>query len=316
MLLWSAVVVGCVAGKPAASTESAVDGDSSALVADSGGDSVLDSAAAAAEEAGEATPPDWAPGCSLVWDDYDLSEETEDGSGDDELYSYDAENRLLRWQDLGSEYRTNYLYTYDADGKLLSFVDAYTGESWVYLYNTDGTVAEMDTVAGGTSPPVEYFLYADGYLSEVDYVRDGWTYFKYTYDHAGNVLSFSYYSDVDTLDHTDVSVYDADNRLLTLTEYTGNALDLKFVQTSTYDGAGTRYLWVQTAADGTTEYWDTWTYVHSADGMTVTEEDFDADGNELNYVTTYDAAGNPLTQLTEWWGGIYSTSTWFYLDAC
>jgi RHS repeat-associated protein len=227
-----------------------------------------------------------------------------DASGKATTYTYDAANRLTAVKDAAGHTSKT---TYDAVGNVTSRTDA-SGAKSTYTYDKAGRLLTMTTPLGNVSgaDPAKY-TWKYGYdkvgnqvtvtdpagnTTKTDYdaeyrpiaVTDPLGHVRKTeYDGEGNVTKTT-----DALGKTTVSTFDDDNRLLTTTDRGGKTV------TYAYDGAGN--LVSETSPRGSKT-----TYGYDDNGRLTTRVEprgnaSGADPSQYTWSTSYDAAGNVVSQ--------------------
>ncbi|MFS4095166.1 RHS repeat-associated core domain-containing protein [Streptomyces sp. AF1A] len=227
-----------------------------------------------------------------------------DASGKATTYTYDAANRLTAVKDAAGHTSKT---TYDVVGNVTSRTDA-SGAKSTYTYDKAGRLLTMTTPLGnvsGADPSKYTWKYGydkvgnqvtvtdpAGNTAKTDYdaeyrpiaVTDPLGHVRKTeYDGEGNVTKTT-----DALGKTTVSTFDDDNRLLTTTDRGGKTV------TYAYDGAGN--LVSETSPRGSKT-----TYGYDDNGRLTTRVEprgnaSGADPSQYTWSTSYDAAGNVVSQ--------------------
>ncbi|MFI9648067.1 DUF6531 domain-containing protein [Streptomyces sp. NPDC052040] len=227
-----------------------------------------------------------------------------DAAGKVTSYGYDAANRVTSVADpAGSSTRQSY----DAMGRLISATDA-TGGTTTYTYDKAGRTASMTTPRGNAQgATASQYTWTYGYdaagnqtsvtdpagnTTTTSYnaenrpasVTDPLSHVtQYSYDGVGDVLRVT-----DALNRTTTSTYNADNQLATVKDAASHTT------TYSYDADG------RLAAE-TSPLGDKTTYAYDADGrLSDTVEPrgnaSGADPTQYTWHTSYDAAGNAISQ--------------------
>ena len=266
-----------------------------------------------------------------------LATVTDSASGITTTYYYDLTDRLMRYEEIGTNRSHSVAYEYDTRNNLVKLVEntngteqitTYTydddnrvetsttdGVTVTYHYDDFGRVLSQETANGSTNILTESYTYkaptsntTSGQVATyTTTANSGYAVtYHYTYDDNGNILSISDGT------YTTTYVYDSANQLIRENNQAGN-----FTYTWTYDNAGNilnrkKYAYT-TGTLGTPTDTVTYTYGDSEWGDLLTAYD----GNTI----TYDTIGNPLTDGTwtyTWQHGrqlasmTSGTTTWSY----